>query len=306
MDVDYAPEEEHEVPSAPKPPTGDFFVPRPDPLSADVFTPLIPPLAICAAAFCLVGLVIWAGQRMTHAADHNAYTQAISSEMAAVSPADPGALYRTAGPFGGLRRVSPPLPPPRPLSISLITGPFLGDEKRAEARRAITPAHDMLTLIRKFDGPLLWGTDSYGRSGRGSGTVATAPMAFPPAGSSPAGDVTRAATFQSRSDAGMANVRDTEVAVERVHARTESLSTQVDLYVFPGQVPEPLQPGVRSVAQELHSFLKDADLASTADPADRATLRDRASRRLTHADRVLQYMDGVINGTTDPNVVPQP
>jgi hypothetical protein len=315
MEVEYAPTEEEIKAGDPAPPSVRFTA---EPLlpaqPGDFFSPLLSPLAIAAAAFAIVAGVIWVGQQMTHAAGQTGYVRAIDREES-TNPTEAGADAFRVAPVGigiGTPVRQAPMPPPRPISRTLVVGPFLGDENRASARASLLPVHDMMKLLHAYDGAPLWSVAvPAGPSGPPEPSVTmpvggVAPLLFPE-NPNAALRATRGATLQNAAAMQPAGppAAALEVAIERLHNRTDALGTQANLCLTADQYPPPLQPGVKTVLREIHSYLKDADLAAT-DPVNAGALRVQATRRLNHAQAVVQYMDGLIDGTVDPDSTPAP
>ena len=287
------------------------------------FAPVVPPLALGAIAFAIVGLIIWAGMRMTQAAAaRNGYTQAMTREMTDSEPASPVAA--AGRPLMSPRVPNAPAPPP--FNRALVTGPFLGDQTRKAAKVALQPLHALMALIRKYDANGLW-TNAGGGSSPGGGAVVPPPMTanvpgLPPGGVAPvtfpgaptavgagAGMVgqTRGATFQGSGAGAPTTVAAAERfsdMVDRIHDRTEALATQIDMTAVPDTYPAPLREDVRAMSQELRSYLKDAEIAPIQDAATRSALRQKATQHLANADQMLTYMEGVVDGTADASHPP--
>jgi hypothetical protein len=288
-------------------------------------------------AFAIVGLVIWAGQRLTHAAAKSNYAQSISREVDYQVP-DPNQPSRNtfstgltqnsfAPPMGRISNAPVTIGALPPVDKSLVTGPFIGMDIRKAAKDSIRPVHDLLDLIRRYDSKGLWNQDTTAATvqngnGNASGpTVVTVPGGTDPVllpGQNPmvvnaGGNATRGATFQGggtspslpvSNNANSGSIASAIVTIDHIHMRTDSLGTQTDMTLPPEQFPAPLRPDVKAVSQEIHSYLKDADLAATADAATRAQLRAQASIRLAAAQRLYEHMNGVIDGTADVNRPP--
>jgi hypothetical protein len=219
------------------------------------------------------------------------------------TPARPNAAYAA-------------MAPPPPVSRALITGPFLGEAERNAAHTALKPVRDLLGLVRGYDSKGLWDSTALTGAGRPAAAVPSVtlpvaggvpPAAFPAAVGSAALTASRAATFQGN---GVGQIIGGSVdavdQIEQIHQRAEAMASEVDRVTPPAQFPSPLQSGVIGVSQELHAYLKDADLAATADAQSRAQLRAEAARRLQQAQSYVDYMDSLINGTVNSGSLPPP
>ena len=71
--------------------TAYAFAPHEDAYVRDTFAPVVPPLALGAIAFAIVGLIIWAGIRMTQTA------AARKRLYAGYEPRDGGPRHRASG-----------------------------------------------------------------------------------------------------------------------------------------------------------------------------------------------------------------
>ena len=322
VDVDYLPteqevaEREGEKPAGPEP-SITFTAPT---FTQEVAAPLVPPLVLGLIAFAVVGLIIWAGKRVTSAAGGVAKNMTAratgdnNTDRHVISPALPGAPYAAyKAPVTVGVTAAPPAP--RPVAIANIHSPFLGEAERALAKQSLDPLHVLLTALQRADSGPLWNAD---------GGIATRPDALPanPTGASVApGGVapvtlpapggmaqsTRAATFSGTGGpARTGNPVSPEGAAQRqMHAT--ALATATSLVTHNEQFPAPLRPAVRAFAHEVRGYLKDAEVAAgSADDRDRADVRAGASRRLARANALLQYMDAMASGSTDPRQTPMP
>ena len=323
VDVDYLPTEQEIAeregdPKASPEPSITFSAPT---FTQEVAAPLVPPLALGLIAFTVVGLIIWAGKRVTSAAGgvanritHNTTSEMGTGDRRVLTPVTPGTPYIPKAPVTVGVTAAPPAP--RPVAIAGIHGPFLGEAERALAKQSLEPLHGLLASLQRADGGPLWG---------GDGGIATRPDALPanPTGASVApGGVapvtlpapggmaqsTRAATFSGTSGADRSgtNLPNPDSAAQRqMHAA--ALATEAALVTHNEQFPAPLRPAVRAFSHEVRGYLKDAEVAaSSADDRDRAEARAGASRRLSRANALLQYMDGLASGNTDPRQTPMP
>ena len=187
-------------------------------------------------------------------------------------------------------------------------GPFVGEAERSVAQAAMRPLHDLMELMQRYDGIAL---SSVG----GSGAVGDF---RPPAGTVGNGGVAACHGFARRlpasgrvllPDAGhflpegapmpMPHSRPPLSMPNGSRWKPKPLPRRSIFAPTTNCFPPRWRSPMKEVRKEAHGYLIDIQLAA-GDATERSALRSAANRRLTRARSLVQYMDGIVAGSTRP------